>query len=108
MATGPQRFLRVEGAAIGLTALAAFFTLKGSIVLLIVLALAPDISMLGYLRGPRFGSTVYNLAHTYALPLALGGIGFWIEELLVMQVASIWIGHIGFDRLMGYGPSVLV
>jgi hypothetical protein len=70
----PRQFLRVEGLAALAAALGVFLGLEGPLWLLAVLALAPDLSMLGYLGGPRAGSLAYNLAHTYTLPLALAGI----------------------------------
>lgn len=99
----PRFFLRIEGlVALGL-ALGAYFSLGGPVWLLVVLALAPDLPMLGYLAGPRTGSLVYNVAHTYTAPVALAGIGFWLGVDLAVLVAAIWAGHIGADRLFGYG-----
>jgi hypothetical protein len=99
----PRTFLRVEGmAALGI-AVGGYFTLNGPIWLLAVLALAPDISMIGYLAGPRLGSLSYNIVHTYTLPLALGSVGFWADIRMALLVALVWIGHIGADRLVGYG-----
>ena len=99
----PRTFLRVEGlAALGI-ALAGYFTLDGSIWLLVILGLAPDLSMIGYLAGPRLGSLSYNIVHTYTLPLALGSLGFWADIRTALLVALIWAGHIGADRLVGYG-----
>ena len=37
----------------------------------LILFLIPDLSMVGYLRGPVLGARVYNLAHTYVVPLFL-------------------------------------
>ena len=34
----------------------------------LLLILAPDLSMLGYLAGPRTGALAYDLAHFAALP----------------------------------------
>ena len=99
----PRTFLRVEGlAALGI-ALAGYVTLDGPLWLLVVLALAPDVSMIGYLAGPRLGSLSYNVVHTYTLPIALGGLGSWVDSRMALLVALIWIGHIGLDRLVGYG-----
>jgi hypothetical protein len=99
----PRTFLRVEGlAALGL-ALGVYATLGGPLWLLLVLALAPDLSMLGYLAGPRVGSLVYNVVHTYTLPLALAGAGVWFSVDIAVLLAAIWTGHIGADRLFGYG-----
>lgn len=84
-------------------ALAVYFTLDGPLWLLLVLGLAPDLSMVGYLAGPRVGSLAYNVVHAYALPLALGGAGVWFDSTLAIQVAAIWTAHIGIDRFVGYG-----
>ena len=99
----PRTFLRVEGLAALAIALGGYFTLNGPIWMLIVLALAPDLSMVGYLAGPRLGSLSYNVVHTYTLPLALGALGYWGDIRLTFLVALIWVGHIGADQLVGYG-----
>lgn len=99
----PRTVLRVEGLAVLSIVLAAYFALSGPIWLLAVLALAPDLSMLGYLGGLRAGSLTYNVVHTYTLPLSLGTLGFWVDSRLALLIALIWMGHIGADRLLGYG-----
>lgn len=99
----PRTFLRVEGLTILGVALGGYFVLDGPIWLLVILALAPDLSMVGYLAGPRLGSLSYNLIHTYTLPLALGSLGFWADIRMALLIALIWAGHIGADRLVGYG-----
>ncbi|WP_276257871.1 DUF4260 domain-containing protein [Haloglomus litoreum] len=99
----PVWFLRVEGLAVLGGALGGYFTLDGPLWLLALLALAPDLSMVGYLAGPRVGSLSYNVVHTYTLPLALGGVGAWADIRFAMLVAAVWAGHIGADRLFGYG-----
>lgn len=99
----PRTLLRLEGlTALGI-ALGGYFTLSGPVWLLLVLALAPDLSMIGYLGGPRLGSYSYNLAHTYTLPVLLGAVGYWGDIRIAILVALIWAGHIGADRLVGYG-----
>jgi hypothetical protein len=71
--------------------------------LLVLLALAPDLSMLGYLAGPSAGALAYDLVHTYVGPGALAVIGVLAGSDLAVQVALIWLAHIGADRLLGYG-----
>ncbi|MEV0156534.1 DUF4260 domain-containing protein [Micromonospora sp. NPDC050686] len=75
---------------------------------LLVLFLAFDLSMLGYLRGPRAGAFCYNLGHSYALPALVGAVaviaaalGDPIDWLGVLAVA--WFFHIAVDRALGYG-----
>jgi hypothetical protein len=99
----PGITLRAEGIAVFLAATLAYFALEGSPWLFLALALAPDLSMLAYLAGPRVGSAGYNAAHTYVAPLALGGAGLWLSAPLAVSVALVWAAHIGVDRAVGYG-----
>lgn len=99
----PRHLLRLEGLGVLISALVVYSALGGPLWLLLVLALAPDLSMLGYLAGPGTGSTVYNAVHTYVLPLALAGAGLWFDASTVVQIAAIWAGHIGADRAFGFG-----
>ena len=99
----PRTFLRFEGLSALIVALAGYFTLDGPLWLLAVLAFAPDLSMLAYLAGARIGSLGYNLVHTYTLPAALGGLGVWADSRIALLGALVWAGHIGADRLVGYG-----
>ena len=71
--------------------------------LYLVLALAPDLSMLGYLAGPRVGAAVYDSAHTYAVPVALAALGVVSDIRTLTAVGLVWIAHIGVDRAVGYG-----
>lgn len=99
----PRTYLRAEGLTALAVALVLYLSIDGPLWLFFVLALAPDLSMLGYLAGPRVGAATYNTAHTYVLPVALGGLGAWTESVLLAQVALVWAAHIGMDRLVGYG-----
>lgn len=71
--------------------------------LLLALALAPDLSMVGYLAGRRVGALAYDAAHTFALPLALAAAGAVADADLAIEVGLIWLAHIGVDRAIGYG-----
>lgn len=99
----PRSYLRVEGLAVFALAVGGYVTLGGPLWLFVVLALAPDLSMLGYLAGSRLGSYAYNVAHTYALPAVVGATGFWLDARLALLVALVWAAHIGADRSLGYG-----
>lgn len=67
-----------------------------------MLFLAPDLGALGYLAGRRAGALTYNLTHTEIGPLLLVAFGLTMTPEL-LPVAIIWLAHIGFDRLLGYG-----
>jgi hypothetical protein len=99
----PGLLLRLEGLMVGLSAVIAFYHLRGPGWLLAVVALAPDLAMVGYLRGAAFGAPLYNLVHTYALPVALFGLSAATSWLFGGWVALVWLAHIGFDRLLGFG-----
>lgn len=99
----PRLFLHVEGAAaLALTPL-LYWQYGGSWLLFVILFLAFDLSMLGFLAGPRVGALSYNLAHTYAAPAILAALGIGLDSELAISVAIIWLGHIGMDRMLGYG-----
>jgi hypothetical protein len=99
----PRLLLRAEGFAIAAAAVALYFHAGYGWLLLVLLALAPDLSLLGYLGGPRAGALAYDAAHTYVLPLALGVAGVLTGVDLPVQLALIWLVHLGVDRVVGYG-----
>jgi hypothetical protein len=95
--------LRAEGLAAFAAATAGYYVLGGPLWLYLVLALAPDLSMLGYLRGPRVGAAVYNAAHTYVAPGLLAAAGVALGAETAVLVALVWAAHVGADRTLGYG-----
>jgi hypothetical protein len=99
----PSVLLRLEGLALVAAALTLYFDRGYGWVLLVVLVLAPDVSMLGYLAGPRVGAVTYDTVHTTVAPVALGAAGVLAGADLAVQLALIWLAHIGADRLLGYG-----
>ncbi|RWK04809.1 DUF4260 domain-containing protein [Mesorhizobium sp.] len=68
-----------------------------------LLILAPDLSMLGYLAGPRIGAVTYNALHILVAPLVLALAGVLFGAPITTAVALIWIAHIAIDRALGYG-----
>ena len=99
----PRRLLQAEGLGIFLAATLTYGALGQSWWLFAGLLLVPDLFMLGYLRGNRTGAALYNLGHTFVVPLALLGLGHWTQSSGTIGVALIWIAHIGMDRAFGYG-----
>jgi uncharacterized protein DUF4260 len=95
--------LRIESAAIGIVGVVVYLSLGGPPLLLIPALLAPDLSALGYLAGPRVGAVTYNLVHNWALPAALTLLAILGHTLWPLQVAAIVAAHVGFDRALGYG-----
>ncbi|HET9243961.1 MAG TPA: DUF4260 domain-containing protein [Gaiella sp.] len=99
----PRTLLRLEGAAIGASAIIVYFWADYPWWLLVVLALVPDLSFLGYAAGPRVGALAYDVAHTYLLAVPLAAVGLLADSELVVQLGLIWVAHIGIDRALGYG-----
>jgi Domain of unknown function (DUF4260) len=100
---GVRAVLRLEGAAAFATAIALYADAGFSWLAFAILFLAPDLSMLAYLLGPRAGALVYNLVHTYALALPIALAGFAFGSPVTSALALIGVAHIGFDRMLGYG-----
>ena len=99
----PRRLLRLEGLATAGGALALYLHFGYGWVLLVVLLLAPDLSLIGYTRGARVGALAYDLAHTDVWAVGLAVAGAIGGEPRLTQVGLIWLVHIGGDRLLGYG-----
>lgn len=99
----PARLLRLEGLALLGTALVLYAHLDAGWWLFAALFLAPDVGLLGYLAGPRWGARAYNLTHTLALPAVVGAAGLVTGVAGPVAVALVWAAHIGADRALGYG-----
>jgi hypothetical protein len=99
----PLVFLRLEGAAVLVAATLLYYDTGASWWLFAALFLAPDLSFAGYFGGPRVGAFIYNLAHTIIGPLVLGAFGLHQHKPLAVEIALIWLAHIGFDHVLGYG-----
>ncbi|MDX8498174.1 DUF4260 domain-containing protein [Mesorhizobium sp. VK4C] len=95
--------VRLEWAAVAVVAI-IFYKMTGvSWWLFALFILAPDLSMLGYLAGPRVGAYAYNALHILITPLVLALVGVLFATPLTSAVALIWIAHIAIDRALGYG-----
>ena len=74
-----------------------------SLWIFLIFLIVPDISMLGYLFNNKIGSYVYNIGHSYIIPLLITLFYLVIGESLLLQIALIWLVHISMDRAIGYG-----
>jgi hypothetical protein len=95
--------LRLEGLVAAVLSAVLYARTGASWWLFAALWLAPDLSMVGYLRRPCLGARIYNAAHTYLLPGVLGLSGLLLHANAFLPFALIWVNHIGVDRLLGYG-----
>jgi uncharacterized protein DUF4260 len=99
----PAIFLRIEGGALFVAAIALYLDADYPWWLFVVLLLAPDVGAVGYVAGPRVGAAVYDTAHLEVFPIALAVVGVLAGNDVCLQLALIWLAHIGIDRAVGYG-----
>lgn len=102
MLTRPPLLLRLDGLAVAIAAVWVFM-MTGASAWWWAALLAPDLAMLGYLRGPETGAAAYNAAHTYVAPLLLAGVASAVAWAPGLPLALVWAAHIGMDRALGYG-----
>jgi hypothetical protein len=95
--------LRAEGIAMFVAGVAAYLQLNGHPLWLLPLLLAPDLSMLGYVRGPAVGAVTYNLVHNLVLALGLLAVGWLAPIAPLALVGALLVAHVGMDRALGYG-----
>ena len=100
---GVRSLLRLEGAAILVASLLAYNHLGGGWGTLVLCFFIPDLSFLGYTLGPRVGAVSYNIAHSLAGAVAILAYGVLLSVPVATIAGIIWLGHIGFDRMLGYG-----
>lgn len=99
----PSLLLRLTGLVLFAGSLALYIDGGWSILALVLLLLAPDVSLAGYALGPRTGAVIYNVGHALPLALALGAIGVLADSSVAVQVGLAWTAHIGIDWIAGYG-----
>lgn len=98
-----KNILRLEEAAEAALAALVFAQLPYAWWWLPALFLVPDLSMVGYLAGPRVGAVCYNLAHHKALALTLGALGWTLGSAPLLLAGAVLLFHSAVDRLLGYG-----
>jgi len=103
--TGTILWQRVEGALVFAAGLALFAASPAELSWGWALALffAPDLSFAAYAVGPRAGAAAYNAVHLYALGALCLALGVLLAAPLIGALGALWLGHSGFDRMLGYG-----
>ncbi len=67
------------------------------------LLFTPDLSMVGYLAGPKAGAWTYNIIHHKAVGLLLFILGTGFASQSLQLAGLILFGHSSMDRVFGYG-----
>lgn len=99
----PRLFLHLEGLALFASAVVIYANQNFSWGAFALYLLAPDLAIIVYAINQRSGQIVYNILHTTIFPLALAVFSIINTNRLGLQIALIWLAHIGMDRTIGYG-----
>jgi hypothetical protein len=95
--------LKLEELLVAIGCLIALYTFKVEWWWYLLFLLGPDISFVGYSFGNKVGAWTYNLFHHKAIAVILIGVGFFMNELTVLKVGVVLLGHSAMDRFFGYG-----
>jgi hypothetical protein len=95
--------LRAEWLAVFITGVAGYLAMGGHPLWLLPGLLAPDLTIAGYLGGPRVGAVVYNSVHNLMVALALLVVGWFAPVAWMALAGAILVAHVGMDRSLGFG-----
>jgi hypothetical protein len=98
-----KTLIRLEEAALFGLALVGFAQLDLAWWWFAVLLLAPDLSAVGYLAGPRLGAALYNLVHHRGLAVLVFLVGVYAASTALTLAGIILFAHSSLDRVFGYG-----
>lgn len=94
--------LRAESLLLLIAVVYAYGQLQASWWWFAAVFLLPDLAMLAYALGPRWGAWAYNCTHSYTGPALLGMLAYvWVPSL--WATCCVWLAHIAMDRALGYG-----
>jgi len=98
-----KTLIRIEELSLAAVSFYLFLALDIAWWWFLILLLAPDLSVLGYLFGPKVGAWTYNLDHHKGLASALFIVGS-LAMLPALSVAGlVMLSHSSLDRALGYG-----
>lgn len=69
----------------------------------LVLILAPDLSMLGYVFGNKAGAWSYNFFHHTAVAIVCYVTGVYMQNEILQLTGVMLFAHSRMDRMFGYG-----
>lgn len=98
-----KRIIQVEELAMFLLSIFLFSQLSFAWWWFPVLILSPDISMIGYAAGNKFGALTYNFFHHKALAISVYILGCYLQNEIIQSAGIILFGHSSMDRFFGYG-----
>lgn len=69
----------------------------------VILFLAPDVGMIGYIFGNKTGAATYNFFHHKGVAVVVGIAGIFLVNDVLQFTGIILFSHASFDRMLGYG-----
>lgn len=98
-----KTILKLEEAALFILGIYLFSRLSFEWWWFLVLILAPDLSMLGYLFGNKSGAFFYNVFHHKGMALLIYALGCYFSIEIIQLTGIILFSHSAMDRIFGYG-----
>ncbi|HET8839421.1 MAG TPA: DUF4260 domain-containing protein [Flavobacteriaceae bacterium] len=98
-----KTILKLEEIAMFILGIYAFSRLDFAWWWFLVLLLAPDIGMLGYLFGNKIGAFCYNFFHHRGIAISVFLFGLYFENSVLQLIGVILFSHACMDRIFGYG-----
>ncbi len=98
-----RNLIKLEEALLFVVAVWLFSQLNISLWWALLMLLAPDIGMLGYLVNSKIGAYSYNLLHHKGIAIALYLLGIVFILPVLQIIGLIMFGHSSLDRVFGYG-----
>ena len=98
-----KNLIRLEEIAMLCISIYVLYLLKADWWFYLLMLLGPDISMLGYLAGPKVGAFTYNLFHHKLISIAVFIAGVITSTWILQVIGIILFGHSSMDRIFGYG-----
>lgn len=84
-----SNLIRLENACVFIAVVSVYFIFDFSLWIFLLFLLVPDISMVGYAVNKDIGSKVYNLGHTYVLPIIVTLLYLVTNEETILQISLI-------------------
>ena len=98
-----KNVLKLEYLLLAIITAAIYINLGFEWYWLVVLFLAFDISMVGYLINKEAGALTYNTVHSVVGPIVLVLAYILFSQEVLLFIALLWFFHIAVDRTFGYG-----
>lgn len=98
-----KKIVALEEAAMFALSIYLFSQLSFAWWVYVLLILAPDLSMLGYMMNTRTGAWMYNIFHHKGVAIVVYVAGLYLQNEGVQLAGIILFGHSSMDRMLGYG-----